>query len=404
VRRRRSRSRAQTTVKYTFLFGSGVSVPAEAPSMDGITEQVLSGDAVAQRYVASAREAVADGPQRLLSWLAGQVRSRYSEEPDRRVNYEDLYFLATQIDDDLTGNYDNPAIRPFLEEAAKNVLPKGPPTATSTIEELQRLAHAAADRIRDCVRMSLRLPLGDARYLDFIAEATAAAGTAGTDILTLNHDRLVEQYFHRKGIPFADGFDRQPNEHGVRRWNPDVFDDSTHVVRLLKLHGGVDWYRIEPSGAEPWTEEYLGIPTDDRQLCRHDQQGRPHRAIGEPVFLIGTFNKLWRYTDTAYVELYWRACQILDATDVLVVIGYGFGDKGINKRITDWLISGASRRMVVVDIDACNLWKRGRVSIASKWHDWVEAKRLFPVQFDLKQRLPWELLTRLVKGGDAGLP
>jgi hypothetical protein len=386
-------------LKYTLLFGSGVSVPAEAPSMDKITERVLSGEAVAQRYVASAREAVADGPQRLLSWLEGQVRSRYADEPERPVNYEDLYFLTTQMQDDLTGDYDNPAIRPFLEAAVVNVLPDGRQAGQAKLDNLQRFARNAADRIRDCVRTSLSRRFGESGYLDFIAEAAAAAGAGGIDILTLNHDTLVEQYLRSQGIPFADGFTSEPDALGVRRWHPRVFEDGTRVIRLLKLHGGVDWYRFGPCGAKPWVEEYLGIRTEAWNSRNQDKLGRCHEMLSEaPVFLIGTFNKLWRYTDTVYLELYWRAYRILEETDVLVVIGYGFGDKGINTRITDWLMSGASCRMVVVDIDACNLWKRTRGAIASKWHDLVKAKRLYPVQFDLKQHLPWLFVTRLVDG------
>lgn len=383
-------------MKVTFLFGSGLSVPAGVPTMKNITERILSGEGVVEKSVEPVLNSAPKTTLNLLRWLEIQVKRRYSDEPPRHVNYEDLYFLANQIDSDLTGDYDNPGIRPLIEKALAKALPRMSRDRTKRKESLKQQAAIVVQHIRECVKTWLAVKLRRPDYLDFIAEALTESGHLGLDILTLNHDTIVEQYLSHRRISWTNGFAHKPNAVGVREWRPEVFNDSRCEVRLLKLHGGIDWYRLGPKGAKPWVEEYRGVPMGSFGKSK-DEAGRPHELLDQlPFFLIGTFNKLWNYTDTVYLELYHRAFRILEGTDVLVVVGYGFGDKGINKRITDWILRSGIRRLVVVDLYACDLCERARGAIAGKWHELLNERRLIPVPFDLNRRLPWVLVRRLL--------
>ncbi len=384
-------------MKVSFLFGSGVSVPAGVPKMCEITDRIMSGDVPTSQPLPYDADATHGTTLRVLRWLEIQVKRRYSCERDRVVNYEDLYFLASQIHEDLRGNYDNPALRPLVEQAFDELLPAVPSAQGSIHEELAFLVEKVADHIRECVRAWLVVDLRQPEYLDFLADALAESRESGLDILTLNHDTVLEQYLRQKQIPYTDGFTTEPNAVGNRESKPELLDDLGCAVRILKLHGGLDWYRFGPTGAEPWIEEYLGIPAEFRPSQR-DAQGRTHGNIGRlPAFLIGTSNKLWNYTDTAYLELYHRAFRIFEGTDVLVAIGYGFGDKGINKRITDWILKPQRRHLIVVDLDPINLRERARVSIREKWNDWIADKRLIPVKFDLAETLRWKSIRERIK-------
>lgn len=132
-------------------------------------------------------------------------------------------------------------------------------------------------------------------------------------------------------------------------------------------------------------------------MSPRDEFGRVHEwPDGLPFFLIGTFNKLARYTDSVYLEIYHRAFRSLEETDALVIVGYGFGDKGINKLITGWMYRKQGRRLVVVGRDAGNLWKQARHAIGDKWQDWLEAKRLFPLPFELGDKLSWSQIASLL--------
>jgi hypothetical protein len=236
-------------------------------------------------------------------------------------------------------------------------------------------------------------------HLKFVAEAFHSSNGRGLDILTLNHDTVLERFLECQGIPFADGFAKEPNIVKVRQWQPATLRGEQGRIRVLKLHGGIDWFRFRPDGLQDWSEDYIGIPTPERQLkTLRDERQRQHSILDDDsaVFLIGTFNKLASYTDAVYLEIYYQAFRSLDETEVLVIVGYGFGDKGINKLVTDWMCRSLERRLVVVGRRADNLWNRSRGAIAGKWQDWLEARRLFPLAFELENKLSWSQVTRLL--------
>jgi hypothetical protein len=409
-------------MKVCFLFGSGASVPAGMPKVGEVTERVLSGDDPSPVPNSTGLNKQKEARQKYLRWLGIQVKRRYACEPDRPVNYEDLYYLTSQIHDDLSGEYDNPAVRPLIEKAFAEVLPSLTQSHGNIGDELKRIAGDAKDYIRTCVMLLLRAELRPLDYLDFVSDAFnlsrcrcrvihaarriltgdfQASSGRGLDILTLNHDTVLERFLDSREIPFADGFDKEPNIVKVRRWQPTTLQVGQNAIRLLKLHGGVDWYRFRPHGVQDWLEDYCGIPTTEYlDTSPRDNLGRMHEWPDRlPFFLIGTFNKLAEYTSPVYLEVYYRAFQSLEETDVLVVVGYGFGDKGINKLITGWMCQKLERRLVVVGRDADNLWRRARGAIRNNWANWLNAapRRLFPVPFELENKLSWERVASLLR-------
>lgn len=409
-------------MKVCLLFGSGVSVPAGMPNVDKITERVLTGDDLSHVPNSTDFDSRREARQTILRWLEIQVKRRYASEPNRPVNYEDLYFLASQIRDDLDGEYDNPAVRPLVENAFAEVLPSVARSCGTVEEELKHLSEDVIKYMRRCVMSLLLAELQPLDYLEFVAEAFyagrdrsrcrviraarrvvanafQASSGRGLDILTLNHDTVLERFLESRGIPFADGFAKELNAVKVREWQPATLHEGQGLIRLMKLHGGVDWFRFRPDGVQDWSEDYIGIRTFEyRSNSLRDERQRQYSILGEglPIFLIGTFNKLANYTDRVYLEIYYESFQSLDETDVLVIVGYGFGDKGINKLITDWMCRTPGRRLVVIDRDANNLWKRARGAIAGKWQGWLDARRLFPVDFNLENKLTWERIASLL--------
>src|SRR6266568_7013052 len=88
--------------------------------------------------------------------------------------------------------------------------------------------------IREYIRETLsRAPASSGDYLsgllDFRAEQTV-------DVFTLNYDRLVESMAARSERRFTSGFGEA--------WDPSLFELENWDLRLYKLHGSVDWYRI----------------------------------------------------------------------------------------------------------------------------------------------------------------
>jgi hypothetical protein len=409
----------QADMNLSILLGSGASIPAGYPCVTQITEQILSetkGGAGGKR---SPEVVVA-----FLRWLRTVADARYCREVERTTNYEDIYFLASQIRDDLRGEFDNPAVRPLVGKAIvefllgqsdwlrdlKNLLERlleersnpGRDCLPQIESPLEDLASDATDHIRRQVKALLNVRPTRLDHLDFVADAIQDADVAKTALMTLNHDTLLETCLRARDIGFSDGFSKEPkNDVRIRKWEPALFSAHDTLIPLLKLHGGIDWYRFEPDGADPWTEEYAGIPMSDFSSGQKDENLRRHRTVDDqPMFLIGTFNKLTSYTDPVYLEIYYRAFCALERSNALLVVGYGFGDKGINKLVTEWICRPQSCLLVVVDKYADTLWESARRSISLKSDFLLRVKRLVLLKRDLeKQKVTWGEIADAFKSG-----
>lgn len=377
-----------------FLLGSGASVPAGFLTVQDITDQ-LARPSEAFADWEHEKRAVHDGGRTLLRWLEVQIKRRYGPDAPRTVHYENLYFLAKQLLDDLDDEYANPALRPFVESAFEQVLPRSGTLGGTSSEELRRLAEWVTSFIRGAVVEKIgKHKATRFDHLDFMLDGIKKAGGQTPTILTLNHDTLVEKILTQNQMDFADGFGREANIVGVRQWETKQLLQMSKGVRLLKLHGGINWHRFRPLGVQTHLEDYFGIPTPDYFLRKRDVHERVHISLDDlPVFLIGAWDKLARYTDSLYLELYYAAFEALALANTLVVVGYGFGDKGINKLVADWMCRSAEHRLVLIDLHADQLWQHMPASIWSNWQTLVDEKRLFPVEADLKEEtIPWSLI------------
>lgn len=382
-----------------FLLGSGASAPAEFPTVAKITQYVNGDSEQSGLSATNAATLPADG-RKLLRWLEVQIKRRYALDSVRAVHYENLYFLAKQLCDDLLDDYDNPAIRPFVESAVEQVLPRSSGRPGNAYEELGQLAKGVITHTRRCVSALLRREPSRLDHLDFVMEAIQKFSHPKPGLLTLNHDTLLETVLRSKSLEFIDGFSREANAVGVREWQHDQLFRQTDAIRVLKLHGGIDWFRLRPHGVQTHEEDYVGILTPKYSTAARDSRGRSHDLMDDslPIFMIGSWDKLAGYTDPVYLEIYYATFAALETAELLVVVGYGFGDKGINKLITDWMCRSVSHRVVVVDRDACTLWKHTRGAIASHWQTWLEEKRLFPLRVDLKEsKISWSVIEDTLK-------
>jgi len=388
-------------MKVCFLLGSGASVPAGFPKVAEITEKVLS-KTQHVGHMAGFDNNFSDGGRNLLRWLEIQIKRRYVAEGAQAVHYESLYFLAKQIKDDLLDDYDNPAIRPFIEDADEQVLPMSRGLPGNASDELQKMAEDVVKYIRRVVASSLSSHQPTrVDHLDFIVDAIQQNVGSPPGILTLNHDTLLEKNLTEKNIEYFDGFAKEPNEMGVREWLSGKLAGKTDALRVLKLHGGVDWFRFRPEDSKPWLEDYVGIQTPSYTQDRLDSLRRRHVRLADslPIFLIGSWDKLTRYTDQIYLEIYYSAFEEMRTAEMLVIVGYGFGDKGINKLITDWMYSREKtpKKMLIIDARPLEeLRQMSRGSIAGKLPMWKDEGRLTFWNIPLGSiEVSWERITQV---------
>ena len=135
-------------------------------------------------------------------------------------------------------------------------------------------------------------------HLQFLSNAYHDENISKIDIYTLNHDTVLEQYLSNADIQVIDGFGL-PQENGLRYWNFELLEGTDLKVRLLKLHGSINWFAFIPNDKVGLEE--VAIPPDWDIWHTKDLSGqRQWPAGGRPKFLVGTFNKMLDYNSGIY--------------------------------------------------------------------------------------------------------
>jgi hypothetical protein len=361
-------------------------VYAGMPTVGAITERVLTANNV--MWTGSTWHAVDQLPpnhevflQELPGILAfvGELKELcddyfQSQDKTRETNYEDIAYVARQIEDGLSSEYENPALLPLIQE-----LGAGDDAA------LERRAQSAAEYIEDVVRSLLGNPSGPFDHLAAIIDAVRDETVDDLTIATLNHDTVLERGFELFGVEVSDGF---ADAFGTLRvWN-DHF--GVPIRRLLKLHGSINWWRYTLT-RDGWTGQFTARAIDgDAEHARGPSDERlDYPAGGRPLILTGTFNKILSYPTGIYADQHFRFHEALRDAEALVVIGYGFRDKAINARIVAWAERPGDRRMVVVHPHPDRLGQGARGAIRNKWDRWQNSGLLRFVPEYLTPETTW---------------
>ncbi|MBI2267674.1 MAG: SIR2 family protein [Armatimonadetes bacterium] len=365
-----------------FLLGSGASIPAGMPSTLDLTERILSGEGVARHTDATyhlgrplyAHMGLEDEfVPRIVSFfdiLKEEITPYYCTFlTDYRPNYEDLYYVSNQVLDTVTGEYDNPAVQPFIER----ILPRIQPLLIGKAGEIRErwslgeLAREAIHYIHDVVWCKLSMKPKQFDHLRSVRDACEDRQVSRVDLFTLNHDTVLEQYLSQDTIQFTDGFGEPV--HDVRYWDPNLLENPSIKVRVLKLHGSVNWFRLRPDGGG-WSEESIGISLKGDPDHTKSREGLRQLSVeGRPKLLVGTFNKMLSYISGIHMDLHAQFHRSLPRIKGLVVCGYSFGDRGINTRIIEWMYAGPDRNMTIVHPDPGELKSDGRSAFVGKWEE-----------------------------------
>lgn len=390
-------------MKICFLLGSGVSIPADLPSVETITKRILFGDRIRcvdgndnARYrldenwqsPMNADEAAwtrqkLEPMLQLLRSLQRRTDAWLTQSYTRRANYEDLAYLAEQICDHVWGNRENPGIEPFVQDLADEIAQSSSLVGKDAVEKLGELADEVRNYIHDIVGAMLEKEPAQTGYLGIFEDAARDDRIGEVNLFTLNHDTLAETFLRTRAVELVDGFGGETD--GIRRWEPSVFDSAQReakhaMVRIFKLHGSIDWFRWGPrlkgeaavvDQRDTWPDEFIGTQTSSK--------GKPPVGFERrqrSLFLAGTHNKEIEYTTGPFLELHYRFHRLLGDSDRLIVVGYGFGDKGVNQRIAEWMGASRSTRLLVIDPKpAEKIATDARPAISMRLDDWIAAGR-----------------------------
>ena len=292
----------------------------------------------------------------------------------RPANYEDLFYIARQVLDELYGEMDNPAILTFIGELETEISPlieEAKVAGCHNIHSFPALVRETGNYIADIVWNRLSIQPKSQSHLNVIADACKSVNI--TSISTLCHDTHVEAYLRENDIPISDGFAEPEVE--VRYWNGDLCSSGT--TPFLKLHGSVNWFAFSPDHSSNGYGVRIGIPQNSDCYHTRTKDGKFQLPIdGRPLLLIGTFNKISQYSSGIFLDLYYRFRDTLREADQIVICGYSFGDKGINAELINWYFDQPGRRVVIIHPDPDNLVATARPAIQGIWDVWQESNSI----------------------------
>jgi hypothetical protein len=326
--------------RVAILMGSGASIPAGILSTRDITRRILdefSFDGLhgkMDEYKATYKVIMMVRDDIIKYKLLdedGFIRKSY--EP----NYEDIYYFIEQIADHLLLQTENPIVGYYFKHIQKD------------IDKFRKLAKTYSDypnylssvckNIKNEVIKSINI---QSAKLDYLLVFTGLLTNLSDkiDIFTLNHDLIIEELFQKHNIEYCEGFLRANNNDLF--WNPSVYDETLYNLRLFKLHGSIDWILNKDNLNN---ERYKIIPKTE--IYKED-----------PCLLIGTFNKILKYQGGIFRDLFFQFYKNLYKSNNLIVIGYSFGDQGINSVIIDWFTK--EKTLIIITPCRNNLFNNAR--------------------------------------------
>jgi hypothetical protein len=209
------------------------------------------------------------------------------------------------------------------------------------------------------------------RGLDLVVALARSPRVSQLNIVTLNHDTLVEQLLTANGVQVVDGFG---GRDGNVRWSDDsVYDGRGKRVRLFKLHGSVDWYALQRDGGlHTAICEPGGIDLANAAGVRMVSEFR------KPSFLSG-LNKSVSYHRGIYADIHFRFAEALRECRHIIMSGYGWGDTAINFQLESWLDRSRKHCLTILHREPAELTGRSMI-FASGFNAWRRSGQLVCIE------------------------
>jgi hypothetical protein len=341
------------------FFGSGVSRATGLPMSAGITKALLEGQwhkHTDGSFYQGAGGLKLDGldvaatAQNFLRLLKESVRPYLGARKAGFPNYEHLFSLAKTIEDELSGESLNPATVDFVERISQQTRYlwtnfSDVPWSGTRNDRLASLAMRSLVLIESVVRHQLgacKNPVGFKALLQLVSDTERFEHI---DVVTLNHDLVLETLFEREGISFCDGFSLRDGE--VRFYDDRAFAASERI-HLLKPHGSINWRSFRKHSNDRSTDRH-GIPDPGKGAwhVKDDDGNWFHNLAGNPVFLTG-ISKTPRYATGIFGKQVSWFRRSLELTKRVVCSGYGWRDDGMNDLLFEWLYSSTHNRFIML--------------------------------------------------------
>lgn len=329
------------------LLGAGASVEGGIPASIAMTKGIVEivDDAVNRHY----------GISQALHYAIGAMIAHDTAQGGRAFDGVDVERLFAAIQ--MLGDRDSLEVAPFVASwspALENLGARQfPPFFEKDFREaifkervgkIERIFRdavqattgtsdwpAAFRALQPKMIMALRtLTAVDPRRVNYLSPLLNVA--APVEIATLNYDRSIEELALRAGMLCDTGIEAW--DGGAQwHWREDA------SIRLLKLHGSVDWQLTE-------RREEGCLPDHGLEVLRPGFEPDAPRS-SRPAVIFGARGKL--QAEGPFLPMLLEFDQMLARHEHLVVVGYSFRDAHINSSIRRWLNGSTTREITVVD-------------------------------------------------------
>ncbi len=349
-------------MKTTLIIGSGVSSYSDIPGLSSITDSILTSEKIGKGtdtnyyftgYWGYVIQDYLNGYvmscQKLLNQIKNKVDRFYKYiDFEHQTNYEDIYYVLRQIQDSYHLEYENPATISLIEELIRDT--------EWNDKDFKEIVTEAVRFIESLVWQSIDRPIKESSQFNIIKELLECFNF--DTILTLNHDLVLETWLNSNGIRFDDGF--HIDNKKLPEWKG--FQNENGTLKLCKVHGSIDWFEFRITKPNTY-DNLVKIPSNHyaEKIYKIDDSFMAPNS-GKPSILIGTFNKMLGYLGGIHEILYDELKSIIMESEIIIISGYGFGDKGINTRLTNWLFQDLAQKMIIIHPDKESLIKNSRGS------------------------------------------
>jgi hypothetical protein len=377
-------------MKYTvsLLIGSGFSIPEGLPGVKGLNERLSKINENEILIHSDQRALFLNGQEDLNRWSRWDERAFlqeflefYSNEilkGEEAFHYETFYDFYSGY---LHSKENKEPIEAFYEQFNKRHYKDGGNGARdchNRISDFNRTYNQLlASQLHKPEYFEDITTTSHLRYGGFIGFLRELMKTSSIKVHTLNHD-LFFDWLGRNQVDlwqnFSDGYQLEGSPfYGTVSYNFNQNTDRPRVQKtyyvklerftdeyskplcLFKLHGSV--YNTVVYTHSPQAEKYR---LKDNYGVYDFYMEKTDPKTGEvlferlwdqvaPDFLSGTTNKTRYYTgDPYYISLFKHFENNLISSDLLIVIGYGFLDPGINEYLEKYFLT-KGKKMIVID-------------------------------------------------------
>ena len=316
-------------MKILFVLGSGVSSGA-CPDTKSITDEVLNGDSEPP-HTWGGRGYNAMNEKTCVQEFLKLLKAEVLRSKDF-CTYEDLYSISLRLAYHEKGYEPAPEIVRFRDYiyresfALHQFYQGGGYCGTSP---LAAISLRACYFITETVRLMLWEGKEEAFNLSLITDAIDHLGSANVDVITLNHDLLLERTLAKSELPWTDGYENENLKHENRvEFLPEKFRDASWT-RVLKIHGSVNWFY---AGSNELGWKCWKIP-NPWKIDPENQIGIDYETS---QFLTGSTTKALAYTKGTFGAIHCAACRLLEESPIIVCSGYGWKDLPFNEMLRDW--------------------------------------------------------------------